>query len=78
MNDINREAQIAMLATQKKQIVVQLIDQLCQQLEITETQYQKAKAGYEAVGSWLSESSIHHLARAQIYPTRLHRSRHRS
>ena len=65
---MNRDAQAVLLASRKKQMVVGLLDQLCQQLEITDTQYQTATARYEAVGSWLAESSLHHLDQAQIYP----------
>lgn len=65
---MHRDEQVALLATQKKQMVVGLLDQLCQQIEITETQFQTAKARYEAVGTWLSESSSPHLDQVQIYP----------
>ena len=65
---MNRDTQVALLATRKKQMVVGLLDQLCQQIEITETQYQTAKARYEAVGSWLSGSSSPYLDQAHIYP----------
>lgn len=62
------DKEVAILSVQKKQMVVGLLDQLCQQLEITETQYQAASAKYEAVGSWLAESTSPHLKHAQIYP----------
>lgn len=65
---MHRDDQVALLATRKKQMVVGLLDQLCQQIEITETQFQTAKARYEAVGTWLSGSSSAHLEQAQIYP----------
>lgn len=65
---MHRDEQVALLATRKKQMVVGLLDQLCQQIEITETQFQTAKARYEAVGTWLSESSSPHLDQVQIYP----------
>lgn len=65
---MNRDTQVALLATRKKQMVVGLLDQLCQQIEITETQYQTAKARYEAVGLWLSGSSSPYLDQAHIYP----------
>lgn len=65
---MHRDTQVALMATRKKQMVVGLLDQLCQQIEITETQYQTAKARYEAVGSWLSRSDSPHLNQAQIYP----------
>jgi Second Messenger Oligonucleotide or Dinucleotide Synthetase domain len=65
---MHREDQITQLMTRKKQMVVGLLDKLCQQVEITETQFQTAKTRYEAVGAWLSGSSSHHLDQAQIYP----------
>lgn len=65
---MHSDTQVALLVTRKKQMVVSLLDQLCQQIEITETQYQTAKARYEAVGLWLSGSSVPYLDQAQIYP----------
>ncbi len=53
---------------QKRQMVVGLLDQLCQQLEITATQYQTATDHYKAIGSWLAESTSPHLKKALIYP----------
>ena len=63
-----RDAQVELLVTRKKQMVVGLLDQFCQQIEITEAQYQTAKTRYEAVGSWLSGSRSPYLDQAQIYP----------
>lgn len=57
-----------LLAKRKKQMVVSLLDQLCQQIEITESQYQSASSRYEAVGTWLAESTSPQLFRAKIYP----------
>lgn len=57
-----------LLAKRKKQMVVSLLDQLCQQIEVTETQYQSATSRYEAVGSWLAEAASPQLNRAKIYP----------
>lgn len=65
---MQRDTEIALLSAKKKQMVVGLLDRLCQQLEITETQYKTATAKYEAVGSWLAESTSPHLKHAQIYP----------
>ena len=53
---MHHDGQMSLLVTRKKQMVVGLLDQLCQQLEITDTQYQAAKARYDAVGTWLSGS----------------------
>lgn len=57
-----------LLAKRKKQMVVSLLDQLCQQIEVTESQYQSATSRYEAVGIWLAESTSPQLTRAKIYP----------
>ena len=65
---MHREGQVTQLVARKKQMVVGLLDKLCQQVEITETQFQTAKARYEAVGAWLSGSSSQHLEQVQIYP----------
>lgn len=45
-----------------------LLDQFCQKIEITESQYMAAKASYEAVGKWLSDAESPHLELAKIYP----------
>ncbi len=57
-----------LLAKRKKQMVVSLLDQLCQQIEVTESQYKSAASRYEAVGTWLAESTSPQLTRATIYP----------
>lgn len=62
------DAQVARLVTQKRQMVVELLDRLCEQIEITDTQHQTATARYQAVGVWLSESTSPYLDRASIYP----------
>jgi len=65
---MHREGQVTQLVARKKQMVVGLLDKLCQQVEITDTQFQTAKTRYEAVGAWLSASSTKHLEQVQIYP----------
>jgi hypothetical protein len=62
------DTSVELLATRKKQMVVSLLDQLCQQIEVTETQYLTATSRYEAVGSWLAGANSPHLSQAQIYP----------
>lgn len=57
-----------LIAKRKKQMVASLLDHLCQQIEVTETQYQSATSRYEAVGTWLAESTFPQLTRAKIYP----------
>lgn len=58
----------AQLASSKRQMIVGLLDKVCQQVEITEAQFQTAKGRYEAVGTWLSESNSPHLKKVEIYP----------
>lgn len=43
------------------------LDQLCQQLDLTPTQYEEAKARYEAVGGWLADSNEPLLGTSTIY-----------
>lgn len=58
----------AVLNTRKKHMIVSLLDQLCQQLDITQTQYKTARDRYEAVGSWLADAPLRELNDAKIYP----------
>jgi hypothetical protein len=44
-----------------------LLEQVCQKLEPTETQKQRAKDSYEAVGAWLAESDDPLISAAFIY-----------
>lgn len=64
---MNNEMQLSLLTVQKKQLLVGIINQFCQQLELTDTQYQTAKERYEAVGGWLAEAESPHLKQAKIY-----------
>lgn len=57
-----------MLNTSKKQMIVGLLDKLCQQLDISETQYLSARDRYEAVGTWLANSPLQALNDVKIYP----------
>lgn len=43
------------------------LDRLCQELDLTETQYQEAKSRYETVGSWLAYSDDLLLKTSVIY-----------
>ena len=43
---MHREGQVTQLVARKKQMVVGLLDKLCQQVEITDTQFQTAKTRY--------------------------------
>jgi len=44
------------------------LEQLCQQLEITQTQFQDAEEKYKAVGAWLADSDLPHFNDCKIYP----------
>lgn len=37
--------------------VFTLLERICQELDLTETQYERAKTSYEAVGEWLADST---------------------
>ena len=52
----------------RKLQLIGTLEKICQALELTETQYGAAKAHYEAVGKWLSESESNVLRTAIIYP----------
>jgi Second Messenger Oligonucleotide or Dinucleotide Synthetase domain len=64
--NMNIKSDVPLIKTNKRNILVGLLDQLCQQIEISESQYKTATERYEAVGLWLSESDS--LRQAQIYP----------
>jgi len=52
----------------RKSQVTGILERICQQLELTDTQYQTATARYEAVGTWLADSNESALQEASIYP----------
>lgn len=62
------DANIAKYNSRKKEMIVCLLDKLCQQLDITESQYQIAKDRYEAISKWLADSSVQSLYDSKIYP----------
>lgn len=51
----------------KKQTLVAVLDQLCQELDLTETQYETARERYRAIGEWLAGGTSPHLKDANIY-----------
>lgn len=55
------------LAAHKRLLMVGILDALCKQLELTDTQYQTTKDRYEAVGAWLAEAESRFLQEASIY-----------
>jgi hypothetical protein len=52
----------------KKSQLVGLLERVCLALELTDTQFDTAKARYEAVGQWLADGSEPKLSTASIYP----------
>jgi hypothetical protein len=52
---------------QKSQLIG-ILESICQQLELSETQYENAKSRYTAVGNWLSTSDNTLFHEAKIYP----------
>lgn len=64
---MQRDGQVTQLVARKRQMVVGLLDKLCQQVEITDSQFLTAKSRYQAVGTWLSDSTSERLKEVQIY-----------
>jgi hypothetical protein len=65
---MHHEVQVTHFEAHKRRMVVALLDKLCQEVEITDTQFKTATTRYETVGAWLSGSSSPHLEQVQIYP----------
>jgi hypothetical protein len=52
----------------RKAATAGVLEQMCQTLELTATQYETAKSRYESVGSWLAEAENPLLRALNIYP----------
>lgn len=52
----------------RKSQLVGILETICQEIELTETQHKNAESRYEAVGNWLSSSDKAGLRDAKIYP----------
>jgi hypothetical protein len=52
----------------KEEQVLEYLERMCQGIELAESQRERAKAHYEAVGQWLSESDEPLLRSIVIYP----------
>lgn len=52
----------------RKQMLVDLLDKLCQNLEVSPSEYLKAKRSYQAVGEWLIGSNNPLLNGIIVYP----------
>lgn len=58
----------SMDAVLRKSQLTGLLERVCQTLELSDTQFETAKARYEAVGKWLSEAEDRLVHNASIYP----------
>ncbi|MBR8248052.1 nucleotidyltransferase domain-containing protein [Burkholderia cenocepacia] len=65
---MNNERQIQELSSYKRSLLVQTLDRLCDELELSVSRYQQAQERYEAVGDWLAGSGDRFLSSALIYP----------
>ena len=54
-------------AIQRRAQVFTILEEICQELEWTQTQFEKARTSYEAVADWLSGSSDPMLASLHVY-----------
>lgn len=60
--------QTATNSTLQKQQLMGILEIVCQELELTETQYESAKSKYQAVGAWLSDGEHSIFHDSEIYP----------
>lgn len=51
----------------KKTEIYTILDEICRDLELTETQYEAARTSYEAVSAWLSDSDDPFLQYLDVY-----------
>ncbi|WP_017920720.1 nucleotidyltransferase domain-containing protein [Burkholderia gladioli] len=65
---MNNDRQIHELSPYKRSLLVQTLDRLCDELELSTCRYQQAQERYEAVGDWLAGSDDSFLSSALIYP----------
>ncbi|MCR8550028.1 nucleotidyltransferase, partial [Salipiger sp. P9] len=54
-------------AIQRRAQVFTILEEICQELEWTQTQFEKARTSYEAVANWLAGSSDPMLASLHVY-----------
>lgn len=59
---------LSYLSLPQKRQLVGFLELLCQELELTETQFQEAKQKYEAVGNWLDGGEIISMYGPRIIP----------
>ncbi len=56
------------LAAKRKAQLYGYLEAIGQRLDLTKTQYERARASYEAVGGWLTESESPYLQEGSIFP----------
>jgi Second Messenger Oligonucleotide or Dinucleotide Synthetase domain len=64
---MNSDGRNVLTEVYKKQSLVTVLDHLCQQLDLTDTQYEMAKERYTAIGEWLAAGMSPFLEKANIY-----------
>lgn len=64
---MHRDPNAVIADTRKRQTLVSMLDQLCQQLDLTESQHETARSRYESIGEWLAGGSSEFLQNAVIY-----------
>jgi len=64
---MNRDENAVLTGAYKMQTLVAVLDQLCQQLDLTDTQCETARERYRAIGEWLAAGASPHLEKANIY-----------
>ncbi|KWO42529.1 hypothetical protein WT97_02630 [Burkholderia sp. MSMB1459WGS] len=65
---MKNDRQIQEISRYKRNLLVQTLDRLCDELELSASRYQQAQERYEAVGDWLAGSDNSFLSSALIYP----------
>lgn len=65
---MKNDRQIQEISRYKRNLLVQTLDRLCDELELSARRYQQAQERYEAVGDWLAGSDNSFLSSALIYP----------
>jgi len=64
---MNHDVTAPLAEAYKKWALIGVLDQLCQQLDLTDTQYETARERYKAIGDWLAAGESPHLQNANIY-----------
>lgn len=65
---MHAEPRFLELASHKRQVLIGTLDALFAQIDLTDSQYETARARYEAVSAWLADGESPYLKVASIYP----------